>query len=341
MTFCAREEARQIQLKQSLFSASACRSDIWLSESCLSEALHKSFRDEAIEYFERRRIPWHSLGHLLCSQSCCVNFWFGYFRRPELLANVLREIGYPVHEMLAFELDSLDRLADMGFDVDYGPLLEREKPAPHYIAFEWIGAKNYLGELRAGKPASDSSRTRGQHFTSTDVAFRFVREDGRQQIVLGEWKYTEAYPVGADKRVSDAGTDRLNRIYRRPLEQDGCQLQLGAVKPESLFFDPFDQMMRHQLLSSEMESAHEMGADIVSYLHIAPRCNGELMQRITSPALAHLGKNVHEVWAKLVKPAEPSRFHLVYTEDLLKVMNAHAPSDSWKRFVNARYGGMQ
>ena len=40
--------------------------------------------------------------------------------------------------------------------------------------------------------------------------------------------------------------------------------------------------MRQQFLSHEMEKAHELGVDIVSLMHIAPKHNHDFT-RITSP----------------------------------------------------------
>ena len=58
-----------------------------------------------------------------------------------------------------------------------------------YVAFEWIGKQNYLGE----KISRNGKRTRGANFTSADAAVMFKLNDGQKQIVLIEWKYTESY----------------------------------------------------------------------------------------------------------------------------------------------------
>ena len=179
------------------------------------------------------------------------------------------------------------------------------------MAFEWIGERNYLKELSGGKVASDRGRKRGANFTSLDFAFRFRRTDGRIQIVAGEWKYTENY-TGKDLRISRSGTDRLC-IYRPFMEQPDCQINLGCVSLGALCFDPFDQLMRQQLLCSSMERHHEMGADIVSLLHVAPAANKNLMDRVTSPELKSVGSDIHRIWAKLVSS---ERFSGVYTVDL-------------------------
>ena len=56
-----------------------------------------------------------------------------------------------------------------------------------------------------------------------------------------------------------------------------------------LYYEPFYQFMRQQFLAAKMEAAREMGADVVSLLHISPDENGDF-KRITSPLLKGLGR---------------------------------------------------
>ena len=259
MTFRDREKRRLETLKPKLFSERARRSGMYrgarrefcLHEYCSVENLEVGIRDAALTYFETRAIGWHDgksngpSNHLCCSQSSCVNVWFPFVQAPEALGAVVRGLGYDVDAMLPIKSDL--------------PLPDGSRP---YVAFEWIGERNYLGELRRGEPAPDEGRTRGASFTSLDFCFRFRRSDGRIQIVAGEWKYTEQYRVGADLRFSGSGTDRLDRVYREHLARPDSQI-VGDVAPEALFFDPFDQLMRQQLLCTAMERCREMDADVV------------------------------------------------------------------------------
>ena len=333
MTFRDREKQRLLPLKPQLFSAEACEPGFYrnkLHDFCLrddraEENLHAIFRDEAIVYFKERGVRWHDgkkgrpSNHLCCSQCCCVNFWFPFVRAPDELAAVLCKLGYDVAQMLPLVLD--------------GKLTGDSCP---YVAFEWIGERNYLKELRRGKVAPDGGRSRGANFTSLDFVFRFRRTDGRIQIVAGEWKYTENYK-SKNLRISPRGTDRLN-IYRPSLEQPDCQINLGCIPPKALFFDPFYQLMRQQLLCSSMECHHEMDADIVSLLHVAPAANGELMDSVTSPELKSVDSDIHQVWAELVNS---ERFTAVYAENLLPLVCQYAPVPEWAAYMQLRYGGMQ
>ncbi len=278
MTVRDREKSRLEPLKPGLFSQGArfpgmyreARRTFCLHKDHADENLHTGVREAALGCFSDRDIGWHDgkrgmpSNHLCCSQSCCLNCWFPFVRAPQELAVVFRELGYDAVEMLPIELDD--------------PLPDGASP---FVVFEWIGQRNYLGELSRGNVAADEARTRGAGFTSLDFCVRFRRGDGSIQIVAGEWKYTEYYSKEASLRFSGSGTDRLDDIYRPHLDQLGCQIT-GQVTHETLFFDPFDQLMRQQLLCSAMEQHGEMGADVVSLLHVAPRANRELMNRITS-----------------------------------------------------------
>ncbi len=333
MGFREREKGRLAPLKTKLFSGEACEPGVYRKKPrtfCLrrdraSENLHASIRNDAQDYFRRRDIRWHDgvgdgpSNHLCCSQSFCVNFWFPFRSAPGPLAAVLRGLGYDVAEMLPFELD---RCAS--------------DSSPGYVAFEWIGERNYLAEGRGGKVARDDARKRGQHFTSLDFACRFRRSDDAIQMLAGEWKYTERYTNGRNLRFSRSGTDRL-RIYDPALESADCQITLNGLPEEALFFDPFDQLMRQQLLCSAMEREGEMDADIVSLLHMAPKSNREFANRVTSPALRSKGSDVHDVWGRLV---EPGRFVGVYVEDVLPLVCRHAPEADWATYMTQRFGGM-
>ena len=333
MGFRDKEKRRLARLKPELFSAEASEPGTYKGkryEFCLRNDrargnLHVSIRDDALSYFDERNIRWHDGGsdgpsnHLCCSQSSCVNFWFPFSRAPEQLAIVLRELDYDVAEMLPFELD---RMAP--------------EDNPGYVAFEWIGARNYLGERTRGRVALDKERRRGQHFTSLDFAFRFRRADGLIQVVAGEWKYTENYSNNDDKRFSENGTDRLG-IYGPWLRAPGCQIVLDGLSHEALFFDPFDQLMRQQLLCAAMEHHGEMEADVVSLLHVVPAANREFVDRVTSPALRLVGTDVHEVWSRLVKPG---RFVGAYLEDALQLVCRNAVKPEWAAYMQRRYGGM-
>lgn len=238
------------------------------------ENLFPEIRQSMPAYFAAQEIKWHDgqngkpSNHLCDSQVCCANFLFPFADKPQALAELLRPIFSEIVKMLPME-DGL------------------------FVSFEWIGRQNYLGE----KISRNGKRTRGANFTSADAAVMFKRADELRQIVLIEWKYTESYG-GVSLKVAGSGTDRTT-IYAHLFNRDDCPLDTGLLPSfDALFFEPFYQLMRQQFLAHEMELAHELGADIVSVLHIAPEHNKDF-QRITSSALNVLGASVSEVWERM------------------------------------------
>ena len=287
-----------------------------LSLDCAEENLFPEIRGPALTYFAAHSIKWHDgrngkpSNHLCDSQVCCVNFLFPFAVKPHALAKVLRAIFPNLRAMLPVEDE-------------------------HYVAFEWIGQENYLGEKlpRSGK------RTRGAHCTSADAAVLFERNDGKRQMVLIEWKYTESYG-SVSLKVARSGTDRTE-IYRPLYLRDDCPLNKDLLPSfDSLFYEPFYQFMRQQLLAHEMEKAHELGADIVSVLHIAPARNTDF-HRITSPELEKLGETATDVWTKFVRIK--GRFISVSTERLFGNLSVEQVPEmqTWIEYISKRYAWVQ
>jgi hypothetical protein len=200
-----------------------------------------------------------------------------------------------------------------------------------FVAFEWIGHKNYLNELKS----TNRNRTRGANFTSADVAVMFQHIDGRKQIVLIEWKYTEAY-YSTSLEVAKSGRKRTD-IYRPLFEKDDCPFDKKMLPSyEALFYEPFYQFMRQQFLANEMEKVEELGAAAVSLMHIAPTHNTDF-KYITSPELRSLGISATDVWTKLVKT--PGKFVSLSTEELFGRfdVNQHPETRSWHTYIAERY----
>jgi hypothetical protein len=200
-----------------------------------------------------------------------------------------------------------------------------------YVTFEWIGQKNYLGE----KIFRNGQRTRGANFTSADAAVMFERMDGKRQIVLIEWKYTESYS-GTFLKTAKSGTDRT-KIYKPLFQRDDCPLNKDLLPNfDSLFFEPFYQFMRQQFLAHEMEKARELDTDIVSVLHIAPSHNTDF-RKVTSPKLAKLGETATSVWSKLARP--DNRFISVSAEQLFGNLRVEQLPEmrAWLEYIDARF----
>jgi hypothetical protein len=320
--FLQSEKPHQARFKQHspYFSAPARVDGVYRKHAypfCLprehaDENLFDSIREAAIEHFAEHEIKWHDgqkpfpSNHLCDSQVSCVNFLFPFADQPEALAALLRPFFPELRQMLPIE-------------------------AGRYVTFEWIGEKNYLGE----KIGHNQMRTRGANFTSADAAVRFARRDGTQQIVLIEWKYCEAY-FSTPLHVAKSSTRRTD-IYQHLFDAPGCPLDKDQLPDyDDLFYEPFYQLMRQQFLAHEMEKARELGADVVSLLHIAPAANRDF-RRVTSPGLRELGVSATDVWGKLV--ASRGRFLSVRTEALFgrfPVRDFPGLKDWWE-YISGRY----
>lgn len=318
MAFREQETIRVFHLREELFSPPACKSlledEIHLGPGYESENIHASIRDAALTFFKDRCIQWHGDAScdssIVSSQVSCLNCLFPFARDASALTRSMSALYPDLREVLPISSQREPRL---------------ENGDHPFITFEWVGERNYLGERVWG--------TRGAKCTNVDVIFRFRNSQGKIHLVLGEWKYCESYSHKKDYiRKSRKGTDRV-AIYRPQYELPDCQLTLGTVNFEDLFFEPLDQLMRLQLLASAMEREHEMGADIVSVLHIAPRANDALLNPALSSKVGS-GKTVGDIWATVAKRG---RFQSVTTEQLIPLLAASRVDQEWAAYISRRY----
>jgi hypothetical protein len=326
VTFKAQEIQRHTQYKQTSphFSPLARDDGIFAKKPrtfCLPQALseenlYSGFRNAALAYFNAAGITWHQAingkptNHMCSSQVCCVNFLYAFVDQPEALAHLLRP-HYP----------NLRRMLPM----------DEDRPN-HYVEFEWIGQANYLNERIKGK------RKRGANVTSADAAVMFECTDDTKHIVLIEWKYTESYSNQSIK-IANSGTDRSAIYYSLYSRADFPLDKVRLPNFDDLFYQPFYQFMRQQLLANEMEKARELGADKVSVLHICPDDN-QAFQKVTSPNLQQFGSNVVEVWQSLL--VHPDRFLHIGTKDLFvpTVIDNYPVLNSWWQYILDRYSWM-
>lgn len=273
------------------------------------ENLYPPIRQAVMAFFANHNIAWHQgqggkpSNHLCSSQVACVNFLFPFAEKPEELANLLKPVFPQIDHMIPVE-DGL------------------------YVSFEWIGAENYLGE----RVPKDGRRTRGANFTSADAMVMFEDRDTKRQAILIEWKYTESYASNY-LGIAKSGTDR-RKIYQHLFDDLDCIVDMDLLPGiDTLFYEPFYQFMRQQFLAAKMEAAREMGADVVSLLHISPDAN-EDFKRNTSPALSGLGATPTEIWKKLVKTDR--RFISIHTEDLFRWFETEE-MEGWKAYMQNRY----
>lgn len=273
------------------------------------ENLYPPIRQAVMAFFAKHNIGWHQgqngkpSNHLCSSQVAGVNFLFPFADKPAELANLLKPVFPQIDHMIPVE-DGL------------------------YVSFEWIGHENYLGE-RASK---NGNRTRGANFTSADAIVMFEDLDQKRQAVLIEWKYTESYG-GNYLGFAKSGTDR-RKIYQHLFDDVECIVDVNLLpNMDALFYEPFYQFMRQQFLAAKMEAAHELGADVVSLLHISPDVNDDF-KRITSPRLNGLGDTPTDIWTNLVKTE--GRFIGVHAEELFRRFPTEE-MQGWKAYMQDRY----
>jgi hypothetical protein len=262
--------------------------------------LWAGIREDSMEYFKRNSIPWwmgddEPTGHLLSSQVACVNHLYYLRQRNDLATAILKNVD--------------SRIVDAEI-VDDG-----------YVEFEVIGKTNYLNEMQ---------HTRGANSTSVDAFMVGKKSDGKNILVLIEWKYTEYYEKGKSLFIPARKNiyNPLLRNFNSPVRQD-----LAAVEFEPLYYEPFYQLMRQTLLGWQMAKAGEYNSDEYIHLHIIPKENLELRDRNTSPNLQ--GNGLEAPWQNVLK--EPSRYKLISPQELFEPLEKERDTQSLLRYLEKRY----
>lgn len=266
MSYLERERSKAIKLRMSMFNDHSKKilpgkdKDLTLNNSKLN--LYTGIRMDAINYFKRNKIKWHSgkthkpTAHLLCSQVACVNHLYFLRHRKELATEVLRKIDHRIEEAVR---------------IDEG-----------YVEFEVNGKKNYLNE---------KSHNRGSKSTSIDALMIGRKNDGKNILVIIEWNYTEGF------NTKSMYTKSKSNIYNKLLEDNNCPIKMG--NHERLYYEPFYNLMRQTLLGWKMVEAKEYDVDEYVHVHVIPKRNFSLRRNITSPLL--FGFNISEVWKNELK----------------------------------------
>lgn len=275
--------------------------------------LFHEIRDEALDTFARRGIFWHSSAlqglpsnHLCSSQVFAVNLFFPFIHRPEALAAFLRPHFPDLSHMLPVEDDL-------------------------YVSFEWIGPFNYLGE----SPKLGADRLRGLGNTSIDVAVMYETTDGRRVMLLIETKYSESYGVSY-KRFRTDGSDRV-APYRDFFYAGNSPVDLTVTpRVEDFLFEPFYQLLRQQLLATQIIETGIPDVDRVIVVHVYAQGNREL-RAVTSPRFRELGRDAYEVWQHLL--VDPSSFMALPVEELFKAapIKDYPELEPWAMYLSSRY----
>jgi hypothetical protein len=234
-------------------------------------------RVQALALFEELGVPWHAgveggpSNHLLSSQVQCVNALGQMVSDPSRVKRAFGQI-FDIAEVLQIE-------------------------PGRFLTFEYIGPTDVFGEAPGGL------RTRGARCTSVDAAFLYRAADGVVELVLVEWKYTEAYRLRHPEPERDA--ERRRRYEQAVLDPVGPVH--GDLLPFELLLDePFYQLVRQQLLAHALEQSAAEGADRVRVLHVLDPANDGYQHSLHRPEHRALGATVSEVWQRLMR--HPDRF---------------------------------
>jgi hypothetical protein len=264
-----------------------------------TESLLPEVRPLALALFAELEIPWHPAGafpsnHLLSSQVQCVNALGQMVNDPSRTVRAFAPV------------------------LGTAEVLEIEPG--RFLTFEYIGERDYFGEAPGGQ------RVRGSMCTSVDAAFLHRTAEGVVELVLIEWKYTEAYTPRDEPTKVRTRRQRYESALRAP---DG-PVRADVLDFDDLMDEPLYQLVRQQLLAHELERDHAHGADVVRVLHVHPDANVGYQQSLKRPSQLAVGSTVGEVWAKLLR--RPDRFTSVDNGLFLD------PAITSEEYV-ARYGG--
>ncbi len=187
-----------------------------------------------------------------------------------------------------------------------------------FVEFEVVDHQNHLGE---------ESHTRGEYATSIDAVMVGKKPDGRNILVMIEWKYTEHY------RSENKYIPARARIYDQLLADPDCPIHSQSY--ESLYYEPFYQLMRQTLLGWKMVQSLEYNCDEYIHLHVIPPKNKELKERVTSPDL--IGKTMSEAWRNVL--CEPERYQVISPEEFLLPIKGCPDTSAILTYLNRRYWG--
>jgi len=275
--------------------------------------LYQGIRDEALALFEREGILWHTSAlpglpsnHLCSSQVFCVNSLAPFLHQPEALTELLRPFFPDIVRMLPVEED-------------------------RYVTFEWLDEDNLLGEI----PRLGVERHRGAGNTSIDAIVLYESTKGYNVLLMTEWKLTESYPSVYQRFRSD-GSDRAEtyrELFYGPLTPINLDV---APRIEYFLWQPFEQLMRQQLLAAQFREVGDPSIEQVRLVHVAVAAN-KALRRVTSPRFRELGRDAYAVWKSLL--VEPEDFVLINTEDLFRAVPADRFPDlePWLLYMKSRY----
>jgi hypothetical protein len=256
---------------------------------------------EALDYFKKNGKSWWKIskedlskyeglsdrelsaefptGNMLSSQVSCINHLFVLRENPCWVTTILRNIDNRINGV--------------------------EKIDDGYIEFEKMEGKNE-NPLNEGP-----NRKEGSKSTSIDAIMVGRKNDGKNILVLIEWKYTETYENQECKFFPNYAP---HQGYIKMLQDCDCPIK-SQEDVKNLFYNPYYQLMRQTLIGWRMVKLNEYNCDEYINLHIIPQGNIILRKNIMTPIN---WKNVLKNPQKYIVRSPEELLYPIRKEDNLK-----------------------
>jgi hypothetical protein len=281
--------------------------------------LWDNIREDAINYFSEKKISWHinevennmetiPEGNMFSSQISCVNHLLILRKEQDYASTILKNID---KRIISAEI----------VNDDYGN--------DGYVEFESWGTKDNNNPLKEKEHGilnrKKWKRQRGAFSTSIDAVMVGKKDDGKNILVLIEWKYTESYIPG--EIIVTSNSKEYNELLN---DKENPFVKIDNL--DDLYYDPIYQLMRQTLWAWKIKKYFD--CDEYIHLHIIPKKNIKI-QEITSPNLKSKGKNMSDVWKNLLK--EPFRYKVLSPEELLSPLKDKQDFKVFFDYLKARY----
>jgi len=300
MSYREQERKKAIDIRESLFRDPGNgiffgkEREFVLNDPALN--LWEGIRVDALQYFKRNKISW----------------WLGEKDDPtgHLLSSQVACVNHLYYlrqkkDLAVAVLKGIDSEITEALIVDDG-----------YVDFEFIGSKQYLKE---------KSWKRGANCTSIDAVMIGKNRKGQKIFFLIEWKYTEYYS-SEDRYIPPRAEvyDYLIKDRRSPFKNKNVR---------AYYCEPFYQLMRQTLLGWKFIENKDHCCSDYHHIHVIPKENKELLQKITSPGLK--GKNISEAWKSTLN--SPDKYRTISPQDLLSPCFKLKDSKSLLSYLKKRY----
>lgn len=175
------------------------------------KCLFPPIRNDVLEYFEKYDIAWwrqyedryFPSGHVLSSQSHCLNHLFHIRKDPVAVLELIKPLG----ESAGIHFDKVLPSFIDTHEAFYDKENQKAVAYSNFISFEFV-----CDNIRS---LGESRNKRGSKCTSVD-AFVYAQAGNEKWLIPIEWKYTEVYPheKGVDRERYSSYLHSSSRLQR-------------------------------------------------------------------------------------------------------------------------------